>query len=591
MIPVARSWSWTVASLLAFVVSGAPHGAITAETKRVLVLHSYGREFEPYASFLATFRVKLVQASSEPVALYDAALDAEHASGSDDPQPFLNLLRHRFADSPPDVVVTVGPPAAAYYVQNRDKLFPAKPLVIAALEARLVPKSALRPGDSVVAVHIDLAGLVNNILRLLPDTQTIAVVIGDSSIERYWLSEIRRESAQFASRVTFEWLNDLSMEQMRKRVATLPPRSAVLYLLILRDVIGVPYESGAALTSLVEVSAAPIFSVYESELGHGVVGGPYISQQKLGTLAAAATLRALSGQSAALPAIEATAFEAPVYDWRELKRWGLDSARLPVGSTIRFRPPSFWDQHRALIVTAISILVLQTALLIGLVWQRTRRRRAEGEALTLSGRLITAHEDERRWLARELHDDITQRLAGLAIDAAQLPGSGSSPTAKDPRGSIRGGLIQLSEDVHNLSYRLHPSVLDDLGLVQALKAECERVARVESLQVDVEADRLPQTVPKDVALGIYRVAQEALRNVVRHAKASTVQLSLALSDGGLLLTVTDNGSGFDPDVPAHRQSVGHASMRERMRSLGGKLDIQSTPGLGTTVVAWVPIPN
>jgi signal transduction histidine kinase len=145
--------------------------------------------------------------------------------------------------------------------------------------------------------------------------------------------------------------------------------------------------------------------------------------------------------------------------------------------------------------------------------------------------------------------------------------------------------------VHNLSYRLHPSVLDDLGLVQALKAECERVARVESLQVDVEADRLPPSMPKEVALGIYRVAQEALRNIVRHAKASTVQLSLALSDGGLLLTVTDNGSGFDPGVPALRPSVGHASMRERMRSLGGKLDIESAPGLGTIVVAWVPIPK
>jgi signal transduction histidine kinase len=208
----------------------------------------------------------------------------------------------------------------------------------------------------------------------------------------------------------------------------------------------------------------------------------------------------------------------------------------------------------------------------------------------LSGRLINSHEDERRWLARELHDDITQRLAGLAIDAAMLlPADELSPSDLEARRSIRGGLAQLSEDVHSLSYRLHPSVLDDLGLVEALKAECERVARVESLRVDIQADRISQSLPKDAALGVYRVAQEALRNIARHAKANIVQLSLALSDGGLLLTVRDNGCGFNPNLPNRRPSLGHSSMRERIRLLGGTLDIQSAPGEGTTVVAWVPI--
>jgi len=209
----------------------------------------------------------------------------------------------------------------------------------------------------------------------------------------------------------------------------------------------------------------------------------------------------------------------------------------------------------------------------------------------LSGRLITAHEDERRWLARELHDDITQRLAGLAIDASKLCAAGLSPSDIEAHRSIRGGLAQLSEDVHDLSYQLHPSVLDDLGLAEALKAECERVARVELVQVNFQLDKVPQSMPKDIAMGIYRVAQEALRNIARHAKASTVQLSLELRDRGLLLTVTDNGRGFDPAAPVHRPSIGHASMRERIRSLGGKFDIQSTPGKGTTVVAWVPAPK
>ncbi len=579
----------TVALLLALVALCAPLGAM-ASTKRVLLLHSFGRDFAPYDAIVAAFRTELAKGSRERLAVYDATLDAEQVSESDELQPLLELLRHRFAGSPPDVVVTIGPPAAAFYLKNRDKVFPGTPVVISALDERFVQKSALRAGDSAVAIHQYLPGLVDNILRVLPDTQTIAVVLGDSALERFWLGEGRKEFAQFANRVSIEWLNTLSLEQMRKRLATLPAHSAVLYTLMVTDAAGVPQQRGAALANLVEVSTAPIFSLYESELGHGVVGGPYHSQQRGGALTAAAALRALSGQTAADPVIQLIDYEPPVYDWRELKRWAIDPKRLPAGSEIRFRPPSLWDEHRALILATLSIIVLLAALSIGLVWQRIRRRHAEREAQALSGRLISAHEDERRWLARELHDDITQRLAALVIAATKLEGRGSIPTEIDAPDSVSEELIRLGDDVHDLSYRLHPSVLDDLGLVEALKAECGRVARSESVRVGVEADTLP-TLPKEVALGIYRIAQEALRNIGRHAKASTVQLSLALREGGLRLAVSDNGSGFEPGLQTHRPSLGHASMRERIRLLGGELDIQSTPGRGTTIVAWVPIPK
>ncbi len=577
-----------VALFLAVVALGTPLGAIAMEAKRVLLLHSFGREFAPYDVVVATFRTELAKGSSEPIAFYDASLDAGNESASEDPQLLIDVLRRRFARSAPDLVVTIGPPAAAFYVKNRDQVFGATPLLVAAVDEKLIQTSALRGGDAVVAVHNHLPGLIGNILQVLPDTKRVAVVIGDTPLERFWLRQAREQFARFADRVSFEWLNDLSLDQMRQRVAALPLHSAVLYTLMITDAAGVPHEQEAALASLVQVSAAPIFSLYESELGHGVVGGPYHSQQRNGVLAAAAALRALKGQIAGGPSVQVVDYEAPVYDWRELKRWGIDPKRLPAGSTIRFRPPSLWDQHRILIIAAVSIFLLQAALSIGLVWQRIRRRRAEEEAQTLSGRLISAHEDERRWLARELHDDITQRLARLAIDAAKFPGGDLSPSG-EARRSIRAGLAQLSEDVHDLSYRLHPSVLDDLGLIEALKAECERVARSDSVRVDVDADKIPPNLPKDVALTAYRVSQEALRNIGRHAKASMVQISVSLSEGGLRLAVSDNGSGFEPALQTRRPSLGHASMRERIRSQGGWLNIQSTPGRGTTIVAWVPI--
>jgi signal transduction histidine kinase len=588
MLRVVPFNRWSAAFLLTVIALCVSLCSMAAESKKVLLLHSYGRGIEPYDSIVATFRTELGRSSVEPLVIYNASLDAEHAPESDDQQLFLELLRHRFVGSPQDVVVTIGPPAAAFYLRNRDKLFAGKPVVISALDVRVVPQAGLRPGDIVLPAETDPPRVVESMLRVLPQTQTIAVVIGDSPVERFWFRQFQRQFTRFSSRVRFEWLNDLSLEQMCQRVAALPPHSAVLYTLLLKDAAGAPHESGSALTSLLAASRAPIFSFYESEFGHGVVGGPYISQQRVGKLTAVAALRALSGQTSAVPEIRIVGYESPVYDWRELKRWSIDLRRLPAGSEVRFRPPSLWDQHRALITTAVSIFLLQAALLIGLVWQRMRRRHAERETLSLSGRLITAHEDERSWLARELHDDITQRLAGLSIEAAKLPG-GDLFAESEVNRFIQEGLVQLSEDVHDLSYRLHPSVLDDLGLVEALKTECERVARSESLRVDLKATQLPQSLPKEVSLGIYRVAQEALRNVGRHAKASIVQLSLGVSDGGVRLAVSDNGSGFEPEAQTRRPSLGQASMRERIRSLGGRLDIQSAPGEGTTVRAWVPV--
>jgi signal transduction histidine kinase len=589
MISPIRARRWTAALLLVFVVPGASLGTTAPAAKSVLLLHSFGRDIAPYDAIAAAFRTELKKGSSGPIAFYDASVDAGQASRSNDPQPLVELLRQRFAGSPPDLVVTFGPPAADFYIRNRDIVFPkGVPAVLAALDPRFVPKSALRAGDALVGVRQDLPGFVANILQVLPDTQRIAVVIGDSPLERFWVGELHQKLAIFANRVTFEWLNDLSLEGVRQRVAALPPHSSVLYMLMITDAAGVPHEGRAALASLVEVSRSPIFSIHGSELGQGVIGGPYHMEQHEGARAAAMALRTFSGPMPTVPTIQVEDAETPVYDWRQLKRWNIDFARLPAGSEIRFQPPSVWDEHRALIITAISIFILQTALSIGLVWQRARRRRAEGEAQTLSGRLITAHEDERRRLARELHDDITQRLAGLAIDAAKLPGGDLSPSG-EARQSIRAGLAQLSEDVHDLSYRLHPSVLDDLGLVEALKAECDRVARFESVHVDVEVERVPQNLPKDVALVIYRVAQEALRNIGRHARARTAKVSLALRESGLRLEVSDNGSGFEPDLPTRRASLGHAGMRERIRLVGGRLDIRSSLGEGTTIVAWVPI--
>ncbi len=222
----------------------------------------------------------------------------------------------------------------------------------------------------------------------------------------------------------------------------------------------------------------------------------------------------------------------------------------------------------------------------GVLRDVTERKQAEDELRDLSRRLLRAHEDERALLARELHDDVTQRLAVLAIDVGQA--ESAAPEAGEAMRAVREGLVRISEDIHALAYQLHPSVLDELGLVEALLAECDRQARQSALDLKVDLDPLPAVVGSDAALCLYRVAQEALNNIVRHAGANTASVTLRSMDGGLVLAVQDDGAGFDPGDPARSRSLGLASMRERVRLVDGTLDVESAPGRGTTVVAWVP---
>ncbi|MGA8893629.1 MAG: PAS domain-containing protein [Anaeromyxobacteraceae bacterium] len=218
----------------------------------------------------------------------------------------------------------------------------------------------------------------------------------------------------------------------------------------------------------------------------------------------------------------------------------------------------------------------------------TEGKHADEELADLSRRLIHAQEEERAMIARELHDDVTQRLAVLAIDAGRAELAAASGEQAEAMRVLRDGLVRISEDVHSLAYELHSSVLEELGLVEALRAACERLGRRTRVEVSLDLDPKADRLGRDVALCVFRVAQEALNNVARHARARVARVSLKPLDAGVLLAVRDDGVGFDPTSPATRNTLGLASMRERLRLVHGTLDIESAPGSGTAVIAWVP---
>jgi len=590
MAPRVRVWVGAIVLLFAMAAAAA------AEPRRVLFLHSFGRDFSPYSEFAAKLRAELARQSPEPIDIYQASLLTARFADDEREVPFIEYLNALFADRRLDLVVTIGGPAAGFVQKYRERIFPTTPALFTSVDERRLTTAALGVNDAVVAVRIDLPTLIANILTVRPQTTSVHVVIGNSPLERFWLGEMRREFAQFADRVEFTWFNDLSFEQMLSRSAALPPNSAIFFGPFSVDAAGVSQPEDKALVAIHAVANAPVFSYVDAHFGRGIVGGPLISLEEVGRRAAIAAVRILRGERPADVNTPSVGLAKPVFDVKELRHWGINEASLPAGSIVKFREQTVWDQHGWYIAAAIVLCTLEAILIVVLLVYGRRlrrahaeRRRAEDAAHELSGRLIHAQEEERSRLARELHDDVTQRLALLAIDAGRQERSLSNPADSSVTRTMREGLVRLSEDVHALSYRLHPAILEDLGLVEALKSECERFARGCPIRLEANAEDFPDKLPRDAALCLFRIAQEGLRNIARHAKASRAELCLQRLDGGLQLVIRDNGMGFDAAHPRTRLSLGHASMRQRVFFLGGKINIDSWPDHGTMIAAWVPL--
>ena len=220
----------------------------------------------------------------------------------------------------------------------------------------------------------------------------------------------------------------------------------------------------------------------------------------------------------------------------------------------------------------------------------TDRKRAEETLRELGGRLISAQEEERSRLARELHDDVNQGMAVLSIQLEQLQQDLYKSLDVSQRfQNLREQVQEISQDIHRLSYRLHPAKLDYLGLGAAVKSLCAELKESGKLQIEFQQARVPARLPQDVTLCVFRIAQEALRNCIKHSGARAVEVLLEKNNNEIHLSVSDNGCGFDPESKLTRKGLGFISMRERLRLVDGCIHIHSRPLRGTRVEVSVPV--
>jgi PAS domain S-box-containing protein len=228
---------------------------------------------------------------------------------------------------------------------------------------------------------------------------------------------------------------------------------------------------------------------------------------------------------------------------------------------------------------------------IGSCMDITDRKLAEEALANVGRRLIDAHEEERTWIARELHDDIVQRVTFVALElvrSEQRVGDVTTGVHDDIRQAINS-LSDLGKDIQALSHRLHSSNLEYLGLVSAAQSFCRELSEQRNVRIAFKHSDVPAAVPKEISLCLFRVLQEALQNAVKHSGEQDFAVEVLGTHEGISLTVSDSGIGFDVPSAVNRRGVGLVSMHERLRLVNGELSIQSVPGRGTTVLARIPL--
>ena len=415
------TWICRIALTAVAIVLFAPAKLAAVEAKRVVLLHSFGQDFKPWSEYARTIRSELQRQSPWQLDITDHSLVTARSNNEDPEVPFVTYLGALFAEQRPDLVVSIGAPAAAFVQRYRPQLFANTPMVFTAVDERRVQISALSENDAVVAVRIDYLRAIENILQVLPDTEKVTVVVGSSPVEQFWKDEIGKAVKPLESRVSFAWTANLSFDDILKHAAALPPRSAIFWELMIVDAAGVVHEGNAALAKLHAVSNAPIFSYDESFFGREIVGGPLLRVLDSSRQTAAVAVRILAGEKAGDIKIPPVSFSTPKFDWREMQRWGISETRLPPGSEVVFREQTAWERYRWQITSMLLALLVQSTMIAWLLVERLGRRKAETTSRKLSLEVIHLNRAaEAGALSASFVHDLGQPTLSIALNAQRV---------------------------------------------------------------------------------------------------------------------------------------------------------------------------
>lgn len=570
------------------------------------MLQSFDRGNMILDHFTSNLRVELDQRSEETLNVVQVVVGPTGFVGAPE-EAVVDFIGSTYADRPtPDLIVTVAGPAAVFAGQYRQQLFPDTPLLFGAVDERYLRDVPFGENDTVVAVVNDFPGLVDDILQLLPETRRVFMVTGSGEIGRFWRHELEKPFERFRDRLTFVWSNELSFSELLLRVASLPEDSAILYLTFGTDAAGAAYADERALAELRAAASAPLFSPHSVYLGSGVVGGRLMSIDDLSRRTADAAIEILNG--ATRVEVPPQSAGQPMFDWRELQRWGIPESRLPPGSLVNNRAPSLWSEYRGTILSAVAVLALQALLIVGLLLERRARQRAEIDSRrSLAIAADASRRETMSALTSSMAHDLAQPLSSMIFNAQALRGmvEANGATA-DAIGEIlsdiqtEGILATQIIDRHRTMLRsrqlqkkpidLHAVVNDSLALVA-------HDMRARQIGVTVDLSSSPCVIDGDAVLleqvlvNLVVNAMDAMAETPPARRHLTISSKVTATDVGI--SVRDTGSGLRADImrtlfapfvttKAHGLGIGLTIARRIVDAHGGAIEAHNNPEGGAT---------
>jgi signal transduction histidine kinase len=559
-------------------------------------------------------RAAFAKGSREPIEIHNEYLEVSRFPEANYQWELAEFLRRKYANRKVDLVIAGLSSAFDFAIQNRERVFPDAPVVFLAVDEQEVKKRTVAPEIIGAPIRMELADSLGLALRLHPRTETVFVIVGKSKFDAYWEAESRKTFGVYADKVKFVYLSGLTVRELLLQAKTFPDRSIAYYLHVFEDGDGFVQIPAEVLAQVAAVANVPIYSHVDSYIGRGVVGGRVFSFEMAGRRAAEIGLRVFAGERPQEIGIQPTLETEFAFDGRQLRRWNISEASLPAGSIVRYQEPSVWELYKWRIAAVVAFVILQMLLIVRLLGQRVRLARAKSESnesqrelQELTGKLFGAQETERRRLASELHDDFGQSLALLSVEIDLLrrtmlrqesPGGGADSRPAESNGqseslidAMSTQVKQLSSSIHDLSHQLHPLKLEQLGLVAALGGLCNELSRAEVVRIAFIHEDVPASISQSSAVCLYRIAQEAVRNVIKHSGAQHAVVELRGTDAAIQMRIQDDGKGFELNSPASQGGLGLVSMRERLREVHGSLAITAQPSQGTQIDVRVPLDN
>lgn len=596
----SRAGTRVIFVCLIAAVFGAPVVATNASAqpvphRTVLTIHSGAETFPSNPLLDAGIREALGSRSDLAIDDFAEYLEADLFPADRATLAFRDYLRTKYEGRRIDVVIAITGAGLQFALDHRDELFPGAPIVFGGLVSSEVIG---RAGGNLTGLRFGVAyaETLKLALALHPGTRRVFVVAQGPAEQ---IESVRAE-LRGVTGVAFTYVNEPTLSRLLEIVRAIPPRSVILYIWHSQLEAGHVLYPDRIAPLIVRAAEVPVYGTSDLYLGSGVVGGVVRDTYESGTHLGEMAVKILAGTRPQDMPIEAARL-VPVVDWRQVRRWGIDPSRLPAGTEVRFRTATAWETYRWYVIGTIAVIGAQLLLIAALLTQARRRRRAEHvvrwreatlrnsyeEIRKLNARLIHAQEAARAEIASELHDDVCQQLVAVTINVSDLKGSSGQlqdAPAQSALSKLYDSMRDMVNGVRRLSHDLHPATLRLVGLAAALRSHCIEVEEQHDVQVSFQTNHPLRDLHPDIALCLFRIAQEALRNGAVHGNARRLAVSITRSGDVVEMMVTDDGKGFDLVRVRHGGSgLGLVSMEERARAVGGNIQIASQPGRGTTI--------